>query len=629
MSADGVITGRRPYRFLDETSTWNGAVRLSSLILLPLMCIVGGILLLTYETGWANHEDRDSRDMAWDYRVTAPGSNNFHAAYFRRAHWNTYLAIEAPATLYKEVVLAAVDRPAMLALHPTGSCERTVQVLCTATKPEHRSSADGPLNLGTDDGSWAIGNARVLTRSSASGAQVTTLENAGTAEPVEYANAAALKAVVGTRLAELNEMRLRSCIGCTLAAQVVGCSDATGVTCSWDQSQWDTWADANYVALSSDKTCETVVDVCEQVEAAMEQAAQDTDVAGKIAARVVTGSWTADNVHTKHLTTLDAPTVRAATTDLAADKLVEGDAPAMWTPLTDTSTCGACGYVDPATALTFAKAVAALNGGSGQAGYLTPADVDGKYRGLRGGVSVGGAYADLESSFEIGSEWRTRKSFVPAFYSAGFWPWTPQCDGTSSNVTVAEDAAVYVTNFPAFNARDAAATVTVTALGHTRVIAAYESDCDFDDAGAGAAAADVTCTVGALSGVDVAVAYAPVAGEDLGAWRLTSIKATYGGSGGVNDVFTGTETASIAKFPAAATRSVKVTLRDAGAPGVSSFPPLRTASKIYGSIGFFVAALFTLPIHPYLMGSYVKYNVAVNEGKPPPGWQAMRRFRGW
>jgi hypothetical protein len=377
------------------------------------------------------------------------------------------------------------------------------------------------------------------------------------------------------------------------------------------------------------KTCETVVDVCEQVEAAMEQAAQDTDVAGKIAARVVTGSWTADNVHTKHLTTLDAPTVRAATTDVDADKLVEGDAPAMWTPLTDTSTCGACGYVDPATALTFAKAVAALNGGSGQAGYLTPADVDGKYRGLRGGVSVGGAYADLESSFEIGSEWRTRKSFVPTFYSAGFWPWTPQCDGTSSNVTVAEDAAVYVTNFPAFNARDAAATVTVTALGHTRVIAAYESDCDFDDAGAGAAAADVTCTVGALSGVDVEVAYAPVAGEDLGAWRLTSIKATYGGSGGVNDVFTGTETASIAKFPAAATRSVKVTLRDAGAPGVSSFPPLRTASKIYGSIGFFVAALFTLPIHPYLMGSYVKYNVAVNEGKPPPGWQAMRRFRGW
>ena len=237
---------------------------------------------------------------------------------------------------------------------------------------------------------------------------------------------------------------------------------------------------------------------------------------------------------------------------------------------------------------------------------------------------VGGAYADLESSFEIGSEWRTRKSFVPTFYSAGFWPWTPQCDGTSSNVTVAEDAAVYVANFPAFNARDAAATVTVTALGHTRVIAAYESDCDFDDAGAGAAAADVTCTVGALSGVDVEVAYAPVAGEDLGAWRLTSIKATYGGSGGVNDVFTGTETASIAKFPAAATRSVKVTLRDAGAPGVSSFPPLRTASKIYGSIGFFVAALFTLPIHPYLMGSYVMYNVAVNEGKPPPGWQIGR-----
>ena len=107
MSADGVITGRRPYRFLDETSAWNGAVRLSAFVVLPLLCLVGGILMISYETGWANHEDRDSRDMAWDYRVTAPGSNNFHSAYFRRAHWNTFRAIEAPATVYTEVVLAA------------------------------------------------------------------------------------------------------------------------------------------------------------------------------------------------------------------------------------------------------------------------------------------------------------------------------------------------------------------------------------------------------------------------------------------------------------------------------------------------------------------------------------------
>ena len=234
------------------------------------------------------------------------------------------------------------------------------------------------------------------------------------------------------------------------------------------------------------------------------------------------------------------------------------------------------------------------------------------------------------SEREIGDEWRTRRGFVPAFYEAGFWPWEPQCDGTSSNVTVAIDPATYVPNFPAFDARGAQTPfVNVTALGTFSVVEAYESACDFDGAGVGAAAAAVTCRVAALSGVDVAVAYTPVAGEDLGAWRLVSVAASYGGNGGENDVFVGTEAAAVAKFTGGVTRSVRVTLRDAGAPETSSFPPLGTPGKIYAAMAFFLAALFTAPIHPYLMSSYVKYNVAVNEGKPPPGWQAMRRFRGW
>ena len=94
-------------------------------------------------------------------------------------------------------------------------------------------------------------------------------------------------------------------------------------------------------------------------------------------------------------------------------------------------------------------------------------------------------------------------------------------------------------------------------------------------------------------------------------------------------MFVGTEAAAVAKFTGGVTRSVKVTLRDAGAPETSSFPPLGTPGKIYAAMAFFLAALFTAPIQPYLMFSYVHYNVAVNEGKPPPGWQAMRRFRGW
>jgi hypothetical protein len=70
-------------------------------------------------------------------------------------------------------------------------------------------------------------------------------------------------------------------------------------------------------------------------------------------------------------------------------------------------------------------------------------------------------------------------------------------------------------------------------------------------------------------------------------------------------------------------------MRDAGAPERFRSPPLGTPGKMYAAIGLFVAALFVAPIQPYLMVRFVYYNVAMNKGQPPPGWQAMPRFRGW
>ena len=57
---------------------------------------------------WGNDdvpEERDVRDMAWDYRVTLASSTAFHA-YFRQAYWSTYYALNAPKDVYREVVLA-------------------------------------------------------------------------------------------------------------------------------------------------------------------------------------------------------------------------------------------------------------------------------------------------------------------------------------------------------------------------------------------------------------------------------------------------------------------------------------------------------------------------------------------
>ena len=44
--------------------------------------------------------------------------------------------------------------------------------------------------------------------------------------------------------------------------------------------------------------------------------------------------------------------------------------------------------------------------------------------------------------------------------------------------------------------------------------------------------------------------------------------------------------------------------------------------------GLFFAGVVVMPAWPFLM-TKVKFNVAINEGKPPPGWKEMVRYRGW
>ena len=137
MSSPGVLDGTRPYRFLDETSVSNGYVRLRALLLLPALLVLLAGLILGYELG-SPVEDRDARDAAWDYRTTATQSTAFHA-YFRAAYWPSYKAMDINPEVYREVVVAARDRPVVLALHPPDAlCLRAVTVPCLAARPSHR-----------------------------------------------------------------------------------------------------------------------------------------------------------------------------------------------------------------------------------------------------------------------------------------------------------------------------------------------------------------------------------------------------------------------------------------------------------------------------------------------------------
>ena len=630
----GVITGEKPYRFLDEASVGNGYVRLRALVLLPLLSIVLGAFVLGYENS-SPVGDRDVRDMAWDYRVTNAMSTAFHA-YFRHAYWSSYRDLDDSGEVYREVVLAAIDRPVVLAIHPpAAACERTVSVPCLATIPTHRDeSADGPLNLGTDVGVWAVGNGRALERTVAG---TGALRSDGvTSVPNAYANAADLASYWRSRRDELEEMRAKSASAVLNAgvasANNLDCpSDATGATCAWDETQWLAWAGLAFATLGS-TNCDVAVDVCGQTKAALEAAATAAAAAGKVAVRVVTGSWTTVHPHLGDLASpeSDLPKVMVVTND-GSDELTAAATPAAWNPLTDVTSGDATAWVSPAAAAAIVDAAAGMSGGGETVGYVLPPDADTRENGLRGGVTINGARADLETSFETTRTWRTRKAFAAPLFDVGMWPWPGQCPDTALNATVAFDEELYVPGFPAFNARGDAPTVPVTALGETRNVPAYRSDCDFDSVEAGADGDAVTCAVEVLSGIEVGVAFTPVAGVEFGGWRLAYLEPSYGEatSGTLTDVFAGTETEAIAEFGSNTSRAVSVTMRDAGAPEVFRAPPLGTPARIYATIGFFAFAFFVAPVHPYLMTTYVKFNVAVNQGKPPPGWQQMRKFRGW
>lgn len=617
--ASGIIDGRKPYVMLDETSTASGATRLRALALLPVTCFLLGALVLTYELS-GTVGDRDARDLAWDYRVTLSASAAWHA-HFRQASWGSYGALLDPSDVFDEVVIAAADRPVVLGLMGgTSTCQRVVTVPCLATKPEHRDNAAGALNLGSDAGVWAVGNGRAFKRN----ATFSGLLPDGLASvPTKYPDPASLAAAAATNLAELLEMRRAAGVPSPTGNGLSCAADATGRTCTWTQSQWSTWATVTYATLGA-TDCETAVDVCAQTDAALRLAVQDSSNAGRVAVRVVTGTWTRDNVHLKHLASV-LPAVRVVSDNGTHSLSAQAATALNWFPRTDVASDNTS-WVDPSIAAAFVAAArdTAKSTGVGVTGYVAPPDADTRYHGFRGGVVVNGARATLATSFETSSDWSTTKGFtlgVPEF-----WPWKSTCAGTAHNVTVLTDASLSVPSFPAFDARGDAPTVAVTVLGTTTATPAYSSRCDFDGATAGAA---LTCAVGVLTSLTVEVVFAPVAGEEFGAWRVAGVTPGYGAEGdAASEYFAGTEAEAVKTFAANATRLIRVTLRDAGAPEAFATPALGTGRSMIAVIGLFAAGMLTLPAYPFLM-TYVVYNVAVNNGKPPPGWREMVQYRGW
>ena len=330
------------------------------------------------------------------------------------------------------------------------------------------------------------------------------------------------------------------------AANGLACaSDATGATCAWDQTQWDAWAALAFADLAS-TTCTSAIDVCSQTAAALAQAAAETDAAGTVAVRVVTGTWAASNVHLADVVSASGglQTVVTVTNPEGAGALsVPANGAATYRPMTDVAFGEGPGYGPPESVATLvATAAASVAAGAPLAGYARPPDDAARFYGLRGGAQCG-ARADLSGRSRRrgrgargGRTWR--------FFDIGLWPWEGQCADTGHNATVAIDEGVYLVDFPAFNARGSVPAVDVVVLGVTKRVPAYESACDFDAADVDAGAADVQCAVSVLVGVDLSVAATPAAGETLGAWRLVGATGVYDDAVAVTTASTTTMTAA-------------------------------------------------------------------------------------
>ena len=167
--------------------------------------------------------------------------------------------------------------------------------------------------------------------------------------PNAYTNAADLATYWQTRRDELGCAPTASAVlNAAGGANNLDCpGDNTGATCAWDETQWSTWAGLAFGTLGS-TNCDVAIDACGQTKAALETAATATTAAGKVAVRVVTGSWTTAHPHLGQLATpeSDLPKVMVVTDD-GSNELTAAATPAAWRPLTDVVSGDATAWVSP------------------------------------------------------------------------------------------------------------------------------------------------------------------------------------------------------------------------------------------------------------------------------------------
>ena len=407
----GTATGARPYRFLDETSVGNGYVRLRALALLPVILVVLFAVVLGFETGgYGAEEDRDTRDMAWDYRSTVYQSTAFHKyprgvlAVLPRARGERGGVRRSRRRRRGRARWCSRPRPPRRRASASWRCPAWPRS-ARAQGRERRWRAQPRHGRGI----WAAGNGRAFHQNRRRRKRRFALGRRR-GVPNAAADAANLSSYKSTRLAELQEMRTRSA-ATVLSAAVAA---ANGLACAstarrarvgpWDQTQWDAWATLAFTNLAS-TDCSSAVDVCSQTAAALAQAAAEADAVGNVAVRVVTGAWAASNVHLhdRARRTAASRPVTVANADGAGVLSAAANGAAAYDPMTDVAFGEGTAYVPRVRGHHRGhRGVERRRGRAPRRVRAPRGDFGTRYYGLRGGAMVGGARADQAVVRDVG-----------------------------------------------------------------------------------------------------------------------------------------------------------------------------------------------------------------------------------
>mmetsp|Transcript_22711 Transcript_22711/g.43415 ORF Transcript_22711/g.43415 Transcript_22711/m.43415 type:complete len:610 (-) Transcript_22711:118-1947(-) len=573
-----------------------GWLRIQPWLAMGLIFLIHGGALLLYELVFLNVEDRDARDMLADQVLTLPAIQRHHK-HFRSASWRSCESGTIPCKILNtakfegsQIQLSSDDLPLVMYEWSPDRCMRTEVIPCFASDHADRSKSAGPLNDGSDVGTWAVDSAHSVRRYNSSEGLVTEL-----IEGITYKFATFEQ--FGGRLDDLTTLRRNMDDFSEIERKAILLSAVPpnkilsvligdpGNPSEWTTADWWYFFQATFARIKVEAMCPRQFDLCTQTIHAL-QIAADSLAPGE--GRI--------HRHQKELDKVDGvwpvPVLRSYRNR----------------ELKDENRPNSGGYVSKASVLHFVAE--ALRKYPAPKKYTVPTR-NGVPKPLSEVLRINGDSTLLE--LEIQNYAGARKFASGDLKPLWFWPGS--CSGTEVQIyTLAGNA--FAINRSAYAIGKMPPVMTVEALTERREIALLKTDTDFDSQ---------SIRVATLSKVEIVLVCSEEVGRtvnrDTCAWRLHSTRSTH------KHEWDGPLLDAPARFPSSQV-GFEVIIRDLSEPTITRFPEFTGNFRVLAALlcgGFFAMVFLSLPYWAIKIHGHVMEN----NNLPPIFYRHTLSYRGW